>query len=184
MASNINDTGIDATYPLAGVDNDSQGFRDNFSIIKDNFTAAKAEIETLQNTSAKLSTNNDFQGNNIVNANLNNVTSNYYNGGTLIASQNVSYLNGDYHTYTAGGDVTLTLADWSDTGFGRIIVHLFSDGENRTVNFLTESGVLRLKSDMANPVTTGTNTNVQKIFEFWSFNGGASVYGRYLGEFA
>ena len=34
MASSIVTTGIDATYPVAGQDNDSQGFRDNFSQIK------------------------------------------------------------------------------------------------------------------------------------------------------
>ena len=47
MASNINDTAVNSDYPIAGVDNDSQGFRDNFSTIKTNFVAAKAEIETL-----------------------------------------------------------------------------------------------------------------------------------------
>ena len=30
MASNINPNNIDTTYPVAGQDNDSQGFRDNF----------------------------------------------------------------------------------------------------------------------------------------------------------
>ena len=38
MASNIDNTSIDATYPIAGQDNDSQGFRNNFSTIKNNFT--------------------------------------------------------------------------------------------------------------------------------------------------
>ena len=49
MASNIVDTTIDDTYPVAGIDNDSQGFRDNFNIIKSNFVAAKAELTELQN---------------------------------------------------------------------------------------------------------------------------------------
>ena len=48
MASNINSNNIDGTYPIAGQDNDSQGFRDNFTNIKTNFTNAKAEIEDLQ----------------------------------------------------------------------------------------------------------------------------------------
>ena len=48
MASNINDAGINKDYPVAGQDNDSQGFRDNFNVIKTNFTNAKSEIETLQ----------------------------------------------------------------------------------------------------------------------------------------
>ena len=34
MASNIISSTIDDTYPVAGIDNDTQGFRDNFNIIK------------------------------------------------------------------------------------------------------------------------------------------------------
>ena len=76
MASNINDTGVNKDYPVAGQDNDSQGFRDNFNVIKDNFVAAKSEIETLQTTTAQgvtytppaegatISTN-DFLGNTV-----------------------------------------------------------------------------------------------------------------------
>ncbi len=32
MASNITTTNLDENFPVAGRDNDSQGFRDNFSI--------------------------------------------------------------------------------------------------------------------------------------------------------
>ena len=34
MASNINAFNIDGTFPIAGQDNPSQGFRDNFTNIK------------------------------------------------------------------------------------------------------------------------------------------------------
>ena len=40
MASSIDTTTIDANYPVAGIDNDSQGFRDNFNSIKTNITTA------------------------------------------------------------------------------------------------------------------------------------------------
>ena len=49
MASNINANNINGAYPTPGVDNDSQGFRTNFTSIKSNFSAAKLEIEDLQN---------------------------------------------------------------------------------------------------------------------------------------
>ena len=42
MASNISETGINEQFPIAGQDNDAQGFRDNFSTIKNNFVAEKA----------------------------------------------------------------------------------------------------------------------------------------------
>jgi hypothetical protein len=48
MASNINPNTINITYPIAGQDNDTQGFRDNFSSIKNNFSVAQTEISALQ----------------------------------------------------------------------------------------------------------------------------------------
>lgn len=48
MASLINPSNIDVTYPVAGQDNDTQGFRDNFNIIKNNLNTAKSEISDIQ----------------------------------------------------------------------------------------------------------------------------------------
>ena len=48
MASNINPQNIDGAYPVAGQDNDSQGFRDNFTNTRTNFTYAADEISDLQ----------------------------------------------------------------------------------------------------------------------------------------
>jgi hypothetical protein len=48
MASNINPTNINGAYPIAGQDNDSQGFRDNFTNIRTNLVHAKTELEDLQ----------------------------------------------------------------------------------------------------------------------------------------
>lgn len=50
MSSNINFTAIDITYPVAGVDNNTQGFRDNFMAIKNGLSTASAEITELQNS--------------------------------------------------------------------------------------------------------------------------------------
>lgn len=48
MSSLINPSNIDITYPIAGQDNDTQGFRDNFSSIKNNLLTAATEISLLQ----------------------------------------------------------------------------------------------------------------------------------------
>jgi hypothetical protein len=48
MSSAINPNSIDNQYPVAGQDNNSQGFRDNFTAIKNNLEHAKAEITDLQ----------------------------------------------------------------------------------------------------------------------------------------
>ena len=65
MASNISDTGINSDFPIAGQDNDSQGFRDNFTTIKANFVAAKTEIESIQTNGAVKNADNNFLGNTI-----------------------------------------------------------------------------------------------------------------------
>lgn len=47
--SNINATGINGDYPTPGVNNSTQGMRDNFTIIKNNFVTTSEEITDLQN---------------------------------------------------------------------------------------------------------------------------------------
>jgi hypothetical protein len=46
--SSINPNNINGQYPIAGQDNDSQGFRDNFTNIKNNLSFAKSEIEAIE----------------------------------------------------------------------------------------------------------------------------------------
>ena len=48
----IDTSGIDVLYPIAGVDNDSQGFRDNFTAIKTAVESAVG-IETVQTVTNK-----------------------------------------------------------------------------------------------------------------------------------
>jgi len=64
MASNINPNSIDTAYPVAGADNDSQGFRDNFTNTKTNFEYSKFEISDLQNN---VLVKNQLQGGDIAN---------------------------------------------------------------------------------------------------------------------
>ena len=45
MTSQINPNNIDGNYPIAGVSNNTQGMRDNFTAIKTNFQYAENEIE-------------------------------------------------------------------------------------------------------------------------------------------
>ena len=74
MASNIVPGNIDATYPKAGQDNSSQGFRDNFSEIKTAFTTAQSEITNLQNNKASLNGTSDFANNEVQRAKLKNTS--------------------------------------------------------------------------------------------------------------
>ena len=197
MASNIVDTTIDDTYPVAGVDNDSQGFRDNFNIIKSNFVAAKAELTELQTNAILKSAltgetlDNDFGGNEITNALLKDCAEGVSANGTINTLQNVSYLNGVYQTGTVTGDLTLTLADWPDAGYARMVVELESgSGTGRDITFNGENtaqfkkiGTDSWTSTSATSVVA-TVTNNKEIYEFWTHDGGSNIYAKIVGTFS
>lgn|SRR5574343_41209 len=60
--SNINVSTLDTTYPIAGRDNDSQGFRDNYAVIKQAFEVAKNEITELETTTLRFNSDNVLAG--------------------------------------------------------------------------------------------------------------------------
>lgn len=184
MASNIDSTNIDATYPVAGQDNDSQGFRDNFNTIKNSLATAKSEITDLQTNTAKLNENNDFNGNNIQEANFIATTDEVYGIGNVSASQNVNWTNGNYQTVQVGGDVTFTLSEWPESGkLGKIRMVVTSDGIARTVTFSAGGGgTIRYDSDYPSPLQPSSTTQA-KIVDLWTSNGGLVVYAHFVGTF-
>ena len=107
MASNINSDAIDKDYPVAGQDNDSQGFRDNFNTIKTSLATAKTEITALQDDTAKTNTPNDFDGNIIREANMQANTEVTYPTGNLTGSTNIDFNNGHYQIVTPTGPLHL-----------------------------------------------------------------------------
>ena len=194
MASNINSDDIDALYPVAGQDNDSQGFRDNFSTIKNSLATAKTEITSLQNDTAKLNADNDFNGNKIQEANFIATTEEIYPTGELTSSQNISFLNGHYQVVTVGGDITITLTDWAASGkLCKLRLEVKSDGTGRVLTFNVGSGgSLKLdqgfllsdstqQGQMTNPLNLGALETY--IIDFWTHNGGLTVYAKLAGEF-
>lgn len=193
MASNINSANIDANFPVAGQDNDSQGFRDNFNTVKTSLATAKSEITTLQNDTAKLNANNDFNGNNIQEANFIATTEEIYSTGNITANQNISFSNGHYQVVTVGGDVTLTLTDWAASGkLCKLRLSVSADGTGRTITWAVGSGgvlkldkgVLLSDSTIANAFPNPFPVSTENyMVDFWTHNGGLTVYAKINGEF-
>ena len=190
MASNIDDVSINSAYPVAGQDNDSQGFRDNFGTIKSNFVASKAEIEALQDNTAKKNEANNFLGNNISNANLVDVSEELNAGGTVQASQNIDFQFGPVQTFIISGDVTLTTTGWPESGkVGKIRVILVNDGTTRTLTIDTEAGsTLKYHNDWPysspkNEISVTNDTN-PIVIDFWTYNAGSTIFVKYDGTYA
>lgn len=118
--SNIIIETLDAQYPVAGVDNDTQGFRDNYQIIKDAIRTAKAEIQLLEDSAVRLDVENNFNGTTLVDANMKMTTDEYYPAGTAVNNSfNISFSNGHYQALTlnigAISSFTINFQDWPDS---------------------------------------------------------------------
>lgn len=190
MVSNINTTAIDATYPVAGKPNDTQGFRDNFLAIKNNFQSAKSEIEELQSNNVKTDQTNDFSGNTIADVNLTEVTEKLYGPFTLVSDQNISFLSGNYQKFIIGAaedssstNILLTFADWPANGrVGRIRLEFEGSGNTRTITFNTESSGSIVSKALPSPFIVD-NLNEYHIIDVWSSDNGETVFLEYIGEF-
>ena len=184
MASNIVPGNIDGTYPKAGQDNSSQGFRDNFSEIKNNFTNAKTEIEDLQTNKANLNASSDFTNNEVTRAKFKDTSETVYAHGSVSSgSVTLNHANGHYQTFTITADTTFAFLNFPTGAVGRIILDI-------TVA-PTSTGILTLPSAVikadnvhgsdgtSDQITTGIG---RFLFEFMSPDGGTTVLMHQLGK--
>lgn len=185
MASNIDFTSIDETFPIAGRDNDSQGFRDNFGFIKNNFEAAKNEIEELQLETAKVNDANNFNNNNITKANFVDCSEELFDGGITNSTTLVSYEDGPWHIYQVTGNMGFTLTGFPQAGkVGKMSIILTADDVARTVTFaISGGGTLKKSVRVPTPITVISSSN-PVVFEFWTYNNGSMVFMDYLGQFS
>jgi hypothetical protein len=168
MTSQINYGAITTSYPVAGEDNDSQGFRDNFTAIAAGLAIAKTELTQLQNSSvlrADLATNttavqNDLNGSTIANAFYNKFYGVYFNGGTQSASADINLANGPMQQFLLSGDPTLTFKGWPASGYATVRVAIQAAPGNLAVRhptFATTAGGT-IQYDAAFPIIPGTES--------------------------
>jgi len=120
--STINTNGINVNYPVPGINNNSQGFRDNFASIRTNLNTAGTEITDLQNkvvvksALANSTVNNDMANTLISNALTRSFRASTYNLGNALSgvvSVNVSL--GDVQYGTIAGNTTIQFTGWAPT---------------------------------------------------------------------
>lgn len=122
--SNINPNNIDGTFPIAGQDNSSQGFRDNFTNIRNNFSYAQSELNDLQSKALTTSAltggtlTNDMGYNQIYRPELASESYSYRDLGTPTAATTVTidYSQGSWQKFTTAGVYSLGFTNWPTTG--------------------------------------------------------------------
>jgi len=184
MTSAINPNNIDGAYPVAGQDNNSQGFRDNFTNTKTNFQYAADEITDLQSkvvlkaalTGTTL--NNDMQGSVLSNAVLNDMA--YYRLalGTLSGSIAINYAAGMYQTVTASGSISLSFTNFPAAGStGVVSVEITINDPTHTVTF---PAAVSVNTQGIQGLDTSINTMEFAAagvytFQFTTSDGGSSI---------
>jgi hypothetical protein len=122
MTSQINPNNIDGAYPVAGQDNNSQGFRDNFTNTSTNFQYAAAEITDLQNKAilkaalTGTTLNNNMNGSILSNAQLQQMSNTVVALGTLSGDVGINYAAGSYQTVTTAGSISLAFTNFTAAG--------------------------------------------------------------------
>ena len=184
MASKIVPSDISPTFPVAGQDNSSQGFRDNFSAIKQNFIESKSEIEAMQTNKANLDGASNFTDNEVSRAKFKDTSETIYAHGSVSSgSVTLNHENGHYQTLTITADTTFAFSNFPAGALGRMILDI-------TVA-PTSTGILTFPSAVikADNVTGSDGTSDQitiglgrALFEFMSPDGGTTVLMHQLGK--
>jgi hypothetical protein len=200
LTSLINFAAINENFPVAGQDNDTQVFRDNFDTIKNNFREAKTEIEDLQDNVARTDDISDFNYNVVTTVTLQDAVvrkKDYGAASTIPSTQEVSFKEALYHIIRFDKTCSLELVDFPTTevnvegigSCGKITLELYGNGSKQKLSFtmtglvgkkklnfpaLTEAGVHDVE------VTSPTNP---VIIEVWQHSTDA-IFFNYLGQFS
>ena len=194
MTSNINFAAINENFPVAGQDNDTQVFRDNFDTIKTNFSEAKTEITDLQDNAARTDGDNDFLYNVVGSLTLQDayLRKKDYGAAIVAGTQEVSFKQAMYHVVKVGANTSLSFTEFPTgavdvTGLGQIgkaTLELYSDGTARTITFITSGGAVIKKSPgFPSPLVLPAVATTPVIIEVWQHSA-TVIFLNYLGEYS
>lgn len=185
--SSINPQNINGGYPIAGQDNDSQGFRDNFTNIKNNLDYARIEINELQTNAvlkgalAGTSLNNDLNNSQIKKAQILQSTETFKDLGTLTGSISVSWQDGHYQlvTVAAGDTLAVNFTNWPTSGFWtKLRMRIVVDNSGAAPVAVTLPNTVTVNTSniqgaVGQIVTLAANNTYE--FEFTTRDGGTTV---------
>lgn len=184
MTSAINPNNINGAYPVAGQDNNSQGFRDNFTNTSTNFQYAADEITDLQNNAVLKGAltgqvlDNDMQGSPLSNALLSNMSENIVVLNTVSGTTVINYALASYQTLTTNGAVTLSFTNFPAAGAAASVVVQVTVAS--TIHTLILPAAVSVNNTGIQGLNTSTNTITFAAtgvysFEFSTSNGGTTI---------
>jgi hypothetical protein len=181
--SSINPNNINGSYPIAGQDNDSQGFRDNFTNVKNNLTFAKTEIEDLQNNAilktglAGTTLNNEMNYAQLKGAQLIKTVETIKDWATQ-TSVEISFADGHYQKVTTGGPFTISaFTNWPTSGlYAKLrleIVVSTPSTDTVTLPSAVSVGLTNIQGAVGQTITLPAAGSY--VFEFTTYNAGTTI---------
>lgn len=146
-------------FPTPGVDNDSQGFRDQWANIHGAIDAVNDEVSFINAYAFKGDGDFDFYNNTLKNVELKNDSTTLFDHDLQLGDIVVDYVDGGYQTMTiSAGSHNLNVINWPQTSAGRIIVAITPIDEmlSTSVTFFDDKFV-SLDSTSTYSILPGTN---------------------------
>ena len=182
MASSINPNNIDGAYPVAGQDNNSQGFRDNFTNIKVNFQYTEDEINDLQNkvvlkaalTGGTL--DNNMLGALLYDAKIQDFSATKVGVSGSSGSISINYASGHYQAISTTGSISLSFVNWpaaGSYGYFKLQINITNPAHTVTLPASVTLGTSGLQGYSAGTITFGATGTYE--FGFGSYDGGSTV---------
>ena len=182
MTSQINPNNVDGTYPVAGQPNNTQGFRDNFTNIKTNFSYAETEITDLQNNGifkaalAGTTLNNNMADNLIYAVKLQDVSYTFLQNAATSGSIAIDYSAGQYQYISTTGSISLNFSNFpvsGDQGIIQIAVNVTNTAYTLTLPAAVSLGTTGLQGYASNVITFAATGTYQ--FAFSTVDGGTTI---------
>lgn len=175
---------IDVAYPQAGVSNNTQGFRTNFTNIQNSLNVAAQEITSLQvNAVDRTKAVNDLNFQTVITGaqlkNSGEVASLTPSTATNLAGYiEVDFRNGSYQNFTVSGtSTTFTVVNWPSVSsvYSQVRIAVRTTG---TINFNPGTGFLYNTS--AIPYSS-TSTTATTVWDIWTADTGNNVFVNFVG---
>lgn len=147
--STINTNGLNVNYPVPGVNNNSQGFRDNFASIKTNLDITATELTDLQNkVVVKQALTGSILNNDMANTIISNAATRSFRattnnlGNALSGTVLVDVSMGDVQYGTIAGNTTFQFGSWAPTGTqSNVQLSLSVSNANAVISFPSELAI-------------------------------------------
>jgi len=191
---------IDVNFPVAGQDNDTQTFRDNFDTIYNGLYEANRELTDLLENTSKTDTDNSFNYKLISEAYTQNFITRKRQIVVTSANREIDFEQGQYQIVRIQENSNLVFRNFPTlddpdinvvSGVGKVTLEIYLDTaatENKTIIFTTEGGTVFRKNSTfpvvgANPQITLSSKTNPVIIEVWQHDSD-NIFLNYLGSFS